>query len=67
MGDRIVHPRPLSAQAWKRAEPKPRQRHYGRYRSVDFRTLAPPPARLGEALKEMAVNLMLAEGKGRWG
>ncbi len=24
-------------------------------------------ARLGEALKEMAVKLMLVEGKGRWG
>lgn len=24
-------------------------------------------ARLGEALKEMAVKLMLEEGKGRWG
>jgi transposase len=34
---------------------------------VELEAARTEAARLGEALKEMAVKLMLIEGKGRWG
>jgi transposase len=36
-------------------------------RDVELEAARAEAARLGEALKEMAVKLMLIEGKGRWG
>ena len=36
-------------------------------RDFELETARADAARLGEALKEMAVKLMLVEGKGRWG
>ncbi len=38
-----------------------------RARDVELESARADAARLGEALKEMAVKLMLVEGKGRWG
>jgi hypothetical protein len=35
-------------------------------RDVELEAARAEAARLGEALKEMAVKLMLIEGKGRW-
>jgi transposase len=34
---------------------------------VELEAARAEAARLGEALKELAVKLMLIEGKGRWG
>jgi transposase len=36
-------------------------------RDLELEAARAEAARLGEALKEMAVKLMLIEGKGRWG
>jgi len=36
-------------------------------RDLELEAARADAARLGEALKEMAVKLMLVEGKGRWG
>jgi len=36
-------------------------------RDYELESARADAARLGEALKEMAVKLMLIEGKGRWG
>ena len=36
-------------------------------RDLELEAARAEAARLGEALKEMAVKLMLVEGKGRWG
>ncbi len=38
-----------------------------RARDFELESARADAARLGEALKEMAVKLMLVEGKGRWG
>ena len=38
-----------------------------RERDLELESARADAARLGEALKEMAVKLMLVEGKGRWG
>lgn len=38
-----------------------------RARDYELEAARADAARLGEALKEMAVKLMLVEGKGRWG
>lgn len=51
----------LEALANARPGPKARQRDY------ELDAARADAARLGEALKEMAVKLMLVEGKGRWG
>lgn len=47
------------------AESRPGAR--SRQRDLELETARADAARLGEALKEMAVKLMLVEGKGRWG
>jgi len=39
----------------------------GKERDLELESARTDAARLGEALKEMAVKLMLVEGKGRWG
>ena len=36
-------------------------------RDVELEAARAEAARLGEAVKELAVKLMLVEGKGRWG
>jgi hypothetical protein len=36
-------------------------------RDVELEAARAEAARLGEALKELAVRLLLVEGKGRWG
>ncbi|MGH9071760.1 MAG: hypothetical protein ACRDX8_11490 [Acidimicrobiales bacterium] len=50
----------LEALSHTRPGPKSRQRDY------ELDSARADAARLGEALKEMAVKLMLVEGKGRW-
>jgi transposase-like protein len=51
----------LSALANSRPGVKTKQRDF------ELEAARADAARLGEALKEMAVKLMLVEGKGRWG
>jgi len=40
---------------------------HGKERDLELEAARADAARLGEALKEMAVKLMLVEEKGRWG
>jgi transposase len=40
---------------------------HGKERDLELEAARADALRLGEALKEMAVKLMLVEGKGRWG
>ena len=63
----IMRIRTVAKEGALEALSKSRPGRRGKERDMELEEARMDAARLGEALKEMAVKLMLVEGKGRWG
>ncbi len=63
----IMRIRTVAKEGALEALSKSRPGRRGKERDMELEEARMDAARLGEALKEMAVKLMLLEGKGRWG
>jgi transposase len=63
----IMRIRTVAKEGALEALAKSRPGTHGKERDQELEAARADAARLGEALKEMAVKLMLVEGKGRWG
>ncbi|MGH9291289.1 MAG: hypothetical protein ACRDZ6_00730 [Acidimicrobiales bacterium] len=63
----IMHIRTVAKEGALEALAKARPGRRAKERDFELEAARIDAARLGEALKEMAVKLMVIEGKGRWG